>query len=240
MFGIKLNRESSGWTLAAVGALVTYLMANTPPIEWDYYRWLSFIAFVVAYMSGKMDTSPLPAKAEVVDADKGKVEDPSRFRGGPPIVLLFVAVMGLGAVSLPACASARAANTAPASLGSTAKVKWHGERVIRAIDVLRDIAVSAHANGLMAERDTRSVVEWHRSVLEVIHAAPTGWESAVSTGLAGVVGNLPPAQQQQLRPYVTLVQELLREASGLFNNPAADAARGSITEVAGVAGGGVR
>ena len=55
------NRDSIVFTLLAVGALVGYLLSDgRVPTEWGYTDWLQFIAFVVAYASGKLATSPLP------------------------------------------------------------------------------------------------------------------------------------------------------------------------------------
>lgn len=56
-----LTRDSIVWWLAILGAVVTYLIgAGKPPTEWAYGDWLQAVAFLVATISGKLATSPLP------------------------------------------------------------------------------------------------------------------------------------------------------------------------------------
>ena len=60
-----MSRDSIVWTLAILGALVTYLLSvGTPPTDWNYQQWLQFVAAVVATVSGKLATSPLRGRAE--------------------------------------------------------------------------------------------------------------------------------------------------------------------------------
>jgi hypothetical protein len=55
-----MNRDSYVLTLAAIGALVGYLVADGRiPLEWGYADWLKAIAFAIAWISGKLATSPL-------------------------------------------------------------------------------------------------------------------------------------------------------------------------------------
>lgn len=60
-----MTRDSVVWTLAILGALVTYLLsAGAPPTEWTYQQWLQFVAAAIATVSGKLATSPLKGKGE--------------------------------------------------------------------------------------------------------------------------------------------------------------------------------
>jgi len=55
-----MTRDSLVLWLAAIGALVGYLVADgRVPTEWGYADWLKFVAFVIAWGSGKLATSPL-------------------------------------------------------------------------------------------------------------------------------------------------------------------------------------
>ena len=55
-----ITRDSWVWIVAALGALVTYLVnAETPPTEWAYPQWLQFASFVLAWIAGKLTSSPL-------------------------------------------------------------------------------------------------------------------------------------------------------------------------------------
>jgi len=62
-----LSRESLLLWIPVVGALITYLLASPPPMEWSYYEWLKFVAAVLSTASAKFMVSPLPGKKE---ADK--------------------------------------------------------------------------------------------------------------------------------------------------------------------------
>lgn len=56
-----MNRNSLGLWLAALAALVGYLVtAGDPPSEWSYQQYLQAIAFLAAWGVGKLQSSPLP------------------------------------------------------------------------------------------------------------------------------------------------------------------------------------
>lgn len=58
-----VNRDSMVLWVGALGALVLYLQnAEGPPLAWGYSEWLQFAAFVLAFISGKLATSPLPGQ----------------------------------------------------------------------------------------------------------------------------------------------------------------------------------
>lgn len=58
-----LNRDSLllyvGLAVAVVGYLIT---AAKPPQEWAYAEWLQAASFALAWLMGKLGTSPLPGK----------------------------------------------------------------------------------------------------------------------------------------------------------------------------------
>lgn len=55
-----ITRDSWVWIVAALGALVGYLVtAQTPPTEWGYMEWLQFVSFGLAWAAGKLTGSPL-------------------------------------------------------------------------------------------------------------------------------------------------------------------------------------
>lgn len=58
-----MNRDSITLWIGAAGALILYLQnAGGSPSTWSYNDWLAFAAFVLAFVSGKLGTSPLPGK----------------------------------------------------------------------------------------------------------------------------------------------------------------------------------
>jgi hypothetical protein len=106
----------------------------------------------------------------------------------------------------------RCAAHAPATLSPAAQTAWYGTRVIKALDVLRDTAIDAQAQTppLLSEAVTRSIVQTHRSLLETIHQAPSGWPATVTAALAELERGLPPADRTIIHPYVELTETLLK------------------------------
>lgn len=65
-----LNRDSLLWYLALAAAVVGYLVsAQKPPTAWSYGEWLQFATFALAWLIGKLQTSPLAGapKTDVID-----------------------------------------------------------------------------------------------------------------------------------------------------------------------------
>lgn len=85
-----INRDSMVLWLGAIGALVVYLQNTTHPMAWDWNQWLQFVAFVSAFIAGKLGTSPLKGEND----DKRIVK--RRPRGGG---LLFILAVSLGAMN---------------------------------------------------------------------------------------------------------------------------------------------
>jgi hypothetical protein len=55
-----LNRDSLTWLLLLAVAVVGYLItAAKPPTEWGYMEWLQASSFVLAWIVGKLGSSPL-------------------------------------------------------------------------------------------------------------------------------------------------------------------------------------
>lgn len=101
----------------------------------------------------------------------------------------------------------------PPNLSPQASVAWDGLKVIRALDVIRDIAIDGNAQKppIFSTATTRIVVDWHTAAITTVHAAPAGWALTVQTGLAEVAKVLPPVEQQQIGPYLTLARLVLQE-----------------------------
>lgn len=104
---------------------------------------------------------------------------------------------------------------APPTLSPAGIAAFNGTRVVKALDILRDVAVDANAQvpPLLSTATTRKVVTYHESALKTIQAAPSGWVPVVQTGLTEVLKDVPPVEQRQLAPYVSLVKTLIAEVS---------------------------
>ncbi len=122
--------------------------------------------------------------------------------------LLLALLLPLFLLTEPSCAKA------PLNLSPQATAAWHGTRAIHALDTLRDIAIDGNMTvpPIFTTATTREVVEYHKSAITVIHAAPSGWQATVQSGLDELVKALPPAARQQFGPYVVLLKTVLKEA----------------------------
>jgi len=110
-------------------------------------------------------------------------------------------------VLLQACAHA------PPSLSPSGAVAWQATRVIKEMDVVRDLAVAGNqiSPPLISTATTRAIVTWHRSGLIIARQTPAGWTTTLATSLTEVLRDLPPAERQQLTPYTTLLLQILQE-----------------------------
>ena len=103
----------------------------------------------------------------------------------------------------------------PPNLSPAGVAAFKGTQVIKALDMLRDVAIDAHATvpPLLAETTTRSVVLYHKSAITIIHSTPNGWAPSVQAGLAELSKTLAASERAQLVPYITLAQTLIAEVT---------------------------
>ena len=113
---------------------------------------------------------------------------------------LVLAVLAFG------CASA------PPNLTPQAHTAFHNTQVIKALDLIRDIAIDANAQQpeLLSTDTTRMIVQYHKASLVIIKATDTGWKTAIIAATEEVLKNLPPNEKALLTPYVTLALVTLK------------------------------
>lgn len=70
---MALTRDSMLWWLGIIGAVLTYLAASPPPTAWSYAEWVQALAFVVATVSAKLASSPLPGAPKATEPDHDDV-----------------------------------------------------------------------------------------------------------------------------------------------------------------------
>ena len=103
----------------------------------------------------------------------------------------------------------------PPSLTPEASLAFKGTQAVKALDILRDTAIEAHAQvpPLLTEEVTRKVVLYHQSTVKIIHGAPAGWTTVARTGLDELMGNLSPPDKALLTPYVALIKTIIAEVT---------------------------
>ena len=103
----------------------------------------------------------------------------------------------------------------PPDLTPEASKAFKGAQVVKALDVLRDTAIAAHAQAppLLSEDATRKVVTYHQSVVKTLQAMPEGWVAFAQKGLDELLTDLPSRERNLLTPYVTLVKTVIAEVT---------------------------
>ena len=87
---MTLSRDSLAWTLGLIGAVVTAVAMQVDQFTWfseDAKHWITLASVIVAAISGKLATSPLPSKqaasvanaaATAVDAERALMQASER------------------------------------------------------------------------------------------------------------------------------------------------------------------
>lgn len=122
------------------------------------------------------------------------------------LVAAMTALLG-GPVSQTSCAKA------PPNLTPAASMAFRATQVVRALDVLRDVAIDANAQKppLLSEEVTRKVVLYHQSTVKVIQATPAGWPAMTKAGLDALLSGLAPPERALLAPYAGLINTIIQE-----------------------------
>jgi hypothetical protein len=123
-------------------------------------------------------------------------------------------IIGVMAVvlAIAACGGNPPPGTDPtAGLSAQGRAAYEGTRVVKALDVLRDVAVDAERQSpkLLSTDNTRRVVRYHESAVKAIGAVPSGWQAVVTTGLNELAKEVPAAEWRQLEPFANLVRTLI-------------------------------
>lgn len=115
----------------------------------------------------------------------------------------------LSLVVLAACASA------PPALSPPGNAAFQAIKVVRTLDVVRDIAISANeqAPPLISTGNTRKIVTWHLAALKTIGAVPGGWKPTVLAGLDQLEKAVPPAEWAHVEIYVRLLRTVIAEVA---------------------------
>jgi hypothetical protein len=120
----------------------------------------------------------------------------------------------------------------PPDLTPEAKTAFYATRVIKVLDVVRDAAIAANelVPPIILTNDTRTIVLWHKTSVQVIAASPGGWKPTVVASIyvltcdprAYVPGpgipdptvckaQIPAAAVERLKPYLGLALVVISE-----------------------------
>ena len=95
---------------------------------------------------------------------------------------------------------------APPSLSPEAVVAFHATRVVKVLDVVRDAAIAANDQTppLVTTRDTRAIVLWHQTAVQVIAVSPDGWKPIVRASIYALTCHPAAGTQQPCTPQLPL------------------------------------
>jgi hypothetical protein len=117
-------------------------------------------------------------------------------------------------LSFAACGATPPLTTSPTrNLSAAGLAAFQSTKVVKALDVLRDVAVEAEKQHLLSTDTTRKVVTYHLSAVKTIGAVPSGWQTVVGSGLVELGKNIPAAEWKQLEPFANLITTVLHEVS---------------------------
>lgn len=96
------------------------------------------------------------------------------------------------------------APTAPPNLTPQVTAKFYATYAIKDLDVIRDFANDANKTTppIISKATLLTIVDWHESVVNVIHATPDGWKAAVLAGLDEIKTKLSPTDYAHIKPYI--------------------------------------
>ena len=113
---------------------------------------------------------------------------------------------------ISSCASAPSLSP-PASLSAAGRRDFQLTRVVKALDLLRDTAVSAAAQDppVISFETRQQIVRYHQAAVRTIAVMPSGWPANVVTGLDEVMALLPANEREMLGTYVRFVKAIVSE-----------------------------
>lgn len=129
--------------------------------------------------------------------------------GARVLPILLLCALGAGVLMTPSCAKA------PPALSPAGTAAFNATRVVKALDVLRDVAIDAEAQSpkLISTANTRKIVSYHEAAVKTIGAVPGGWRPTVLAGLEQLRAEIPAGEYARIAPFVALVQTLIAEVS---------------------------
>jgi len=96
------------------------------------------------------------------------------------------------------------------NLSAQGKAAYQTTKVVKALDVLRDVAAEAEKQNpkLISASSALKVVAYHKQVVSTMDAVPNGWKAVALTGLDQLQKDLTPQEWTQIEPFVNLLKTL--------------------------------
>lgn len=126
--------------------------------------------------------------------------------------ILAISVYISAFVSIATSISSCAGNPPP-GLTPNEKISYQSLRVVKGLDLLRDMAITAEAQipPLITTDAARRIVLFHKEAISAIGAIPDGWKPIVISALTSLESELSDQDKQKFTPYFILVKTLISE-----------------------------
>lgn len=123
--------------------------------------------------------------------------------------------LAFSALLLTLAFSISCANNPVVQLSPQGQAAYYGTQVIQVLDLMRDTVTSASSTTppLISISTATRFVAYHKYAIQLVHDAPSGWQTVAQAGLDAYVKSLSPSELAVITPYVTLLTAAIKEAS---------------------------
>lgn len=102
---------------------------------------------------------------------------------------------------------------APPNLPPAVTAQFYATYAIKDLDAIRDFAADINrvAPEAVSNATLLKIVNWHESLITVIHRLPSGWKAATVAGLNELRHILTDVEYVRFKPYVEAVRTFVSE-----------------------------
>ena len=121
-------------------------------------------------------------------------------------ILLVIALVSTVGCAIPTSIGGRST----AQLTTPGIQAMHTVEVVKALDLVRDIAIDGEVAKIIPTATARIVVQAHKSMIDVIRATPDGWKASVLAALGQLSKNIPANDVAQFGPYISAATNIIK------------------------------
>jgi len=119
-------------------------------------------------------------------------------------IFLVITLVTSSSLVSSACPSAPVSVVTPAG-----QIAYKADQLVNELGILQDAAIGANSEKILSDSSTRLIVTFVKSSVTTIAQTPNGWKTTVTTGLAQLQKDLPPADAQKYSVYFALLNTII-------------------------------
>lgn len=120
--------------------------------------------------------------------------------------ILVLSLVASSACAIPASVGGRST----AQLTAPGVQALHIIEITKALDIVRDTAIDADKANIVPNATAKLVVVAHKSIIDVMRAAPSGWKAGVLEILAQLRKDIPAADAAHFTPYIDATVSIIK------------------------------